>query len=101
MFKYWRKKMNLESKIRNIQDFPKPGIGFKDITTLLKDGEAFKEAVDRIVENLKDKDIDYVVGPEARGFLLGAPVAYALGVGFIPIRNQVNYLQKWLALNMI
>lgn len=79
--------MNLESKIRNIQNFPKPGIGFKDITTLLKDGEAFKEAVDRIVENLKDKDIDYVVGPEARGFLLGAPVAYALGVGFVPIRK--------------
>ena len=79
--------MNLESKIRNIQDFPKPGIGFKDITTLLKDGEAFKEAVDRIVENLKDKDIDYVVGPEARGFLLGAPVAYALGIGFVPIRK--------------
>lgn len=79
--------MNLESKIRNIQDFPKPGIGFKDITTLLKDGEAFKEAVDRIVENLKDKEVDYVVGPEARGFLLGAPVAYALGVGFVPIRK--------------
>ena len=79
--------MNLESKIRNIQDFPKPGIGFKDITTLLKDGEAFKEAIDKIVENLKDKDIDYVVGPEARGFLLGAPVAYALGAGFVPIRK--------------
>ena len=79
--------MNLESKIRNIQDFPKSGIGFKDITTLLKDGEAFKEAIDKIVENLKDKDIDYVVGPEARGFLLGAPVAYALGVGFVPIRK--------------
>lgn len=79
--------MNLESKIRNIQDFPKPGIGFKDITTLLKDGEAFKEAIDKIVENLKDKDIDYIVGPEARGFLLGAPVAYALGVGFVPIRK--------------
>ena len=79
--------MNLESKIRNIQDFPKPGIGFKDITTLLKDGEAFREAIDIIVENLKDKNIDYVVGPEARGFLLGAPVAYALGVGFVPIRK--------------
>lgn len=79
--------MNLESKIRNIQDFPKPGIGFKDITTLLKDGDAFREAVDIIVENLKDKNIDYVVGPEARGFLLGAPVAYALGVGFVPIRK--------------
>ena len=79
--------MNLESKIRNIQDFPKPGIGFKDITTLLKDGEAFKAAIDKIVENLKDKDIDYVVGPEARGFLLGAPVAYALGAGFVPIRK--------------
>lgn len=79
--------MNLESKIRNIQDFPKPGIGFKDITTLLKDGDAFKEAIDKIVENLKDKDVDYIVGPEARGFLLGAPVAYALGVGFVPIRK--------------
>lgn len=79
--------MNLESKIRNIQDFPKPGIGFKDITTLLKDGEAFKAAIDKIVENLKDKEVDYVVGPEARGFLLGAPVAYALGVGFVPIRK--------------
>lgn len=79
--------MNLESKIRNIQDFPKPGIGFKDITTLLKDGEAFKAAIDKIVENLKDKEVDYVVGPEARGFLLGAPVAYALGAGFVPIRK--------------
>ena len=79
--------MNLESKIRNIQDFPKPGIGFKDITTLLKDGEAFKAAIDKIVENLKDKEVDYVVGTEARGFLLGAPVAYALGAGFVPIRK--------------
>ena len=79
--------MNLESKIRNIQDFPKPGIGFKDITTLLKDGEAFKAAIDKILENLKDKEVDYVVGPEARGFLLGAPVAYALGAGFVPIRK--------------
>ncbi|WP_300279424.1 adenine phosphoribosyltransferase [Peptacetobacter sp.] len=79
--------MNLESKIRNIQDYPKPGIGFKDITTLLKDGEAFKQAIDTIVDNLKDKEIDYIVGPEARGFLLGAPVAYALGVGFVPIRK--------------
>ena len=79
--------MNLESKIRNIQDFPKPGIGFKDITTILKDGEAFKAAIDKIVENLKDKEVDYVVGPEARGFLLGAPVAYALGAGFVPIRK--------------
>ena len=79
--------MKLESKIRNIQDFPKPGIGFKDITTLLKDGEAFKAAIDKIVENLKDKEVDYVVGPEARGFLLGAPVAYALGAGFVPIRK--------------
>lgn len=79
--------MNLESKIRNIQDYPKPGIGFKDITTLLKDGDAFKEAIDIIVENLKDKEIDYIVGPEARGFILGTPVAYALGVGFVPIRK--------------
>ena len=80
--------MNLKSVIREIPDFPEKGIGFKDITTLIKDKEAFKYAVDLIVQDLKDKDIDYIVGPEARGFLMGAAVAYALGVGFVPIRKK-------------
>lgn len=79
--------MDLKSKIRVIEDFPIKGISFKDITTLTKDKDAFKEAVDRVVEDLKTKDVDYIVGPEARGFLFGAAVAYALGVGFIPVRK--------------
>lgn len=79
--------MDLKGKIRIIEDFPKKGISFKDITTVLKDGEAFKDVIDKMVEIVKDKEIDLVVGPEARGFVLGAPVAYALGVGFVPVRK--------------
>lgn len=79
--------MDLKSKIRVIEDFPERGISFKDITTLIKEKEAFAEVVNRIVEDLKDKEVDYIAGPEARGFLLGAAVAYALGVGFIPVRK--------------
>lgn len=79
--------MDLKSKIRVIEDFPIEGISYKDITNLIKDKVAFKNAVDMIVEDLKDKNIDYIVGPEARGFLFGAAAAYALGVGFIPVRK--------------
>lgn len=79
--------MDLKSKIRVIEDFPVEGISFKDITTLTKDKKAFKQAVEKIVEDLKNKEIDYIVGPEARGFLFGAAVAYALEVGFIPLRK--------------
>ena len=80
--------MDLKDKIRVIEDFPKKGISFKDVTTLALDGEAFKQTIDTFVECLKDKKIDVVVGPEARGFLFGAPVAYGLGVGFVPIRKE-------------
>lgn len=80
--------MDLRDKIRQIPDFPKEGIVFRDITTLIKDKDAFKEAVDEIVSDLKDKKIDYIVGPEARGFLMGSAVAYALGVGFVPVRKK-------------
>lgn len=79
--------MDLLNSIRIIEGFPKEGISFKDITTLLKDGGAFKESVDLIVSNLKEKNIKYIAAPEARGFILGSAVAYALGVGFIPIRK--------------
>lgn len=79
--------MDLREKIRIIEDFPKEGISFKDITTLIADGEGLKASVDKIVDNLKDKNIDLIVGPEARGFIFGVPVAYALGVGFIPVRK--------------
>ena len=79
--------MNLKNSIRIIEDFPKKGISFKDITTLLQDGKVLKQTIDGIVEYLKDKQVDVIVGPEARGFLFGVPVAYALGAGFVPVRK--------------
>lgn len=79
--------MDLKSKIRVIEDFPVEGISFKDITTLIKEGDTFKEVVDIIKEDLKGKNIDYIVGPEARGFILGSALAYSMGVGFIPVRK--------------
>lgn len=79
--------MDLKSKIRVIEGFPKEGISFKDITTLISDKDAFKEAVEIIAKNLEDKNIDYIVGPEARGFVFGSAVAYAMNKGFIPIRK--------------
>ena len=79
--------MDLKSKIRVIEDFPVKGISFKDVTTLTKDSKACKYAVDKFVENLKDKNVDYIVGPEARGFLFGSAVAYGLNAGFVPVRK--------------
>lgn len=79
--------MDLKSKIRVIEGFPKEGISFKDITTLISDGDAFKQAVDIIKKNLENRNIDYIVGPEARGFVFGSAVAYALNIGFIPVRK--------------
>lgn len=80
--------MNLKDWIRIVPDFPQPGISFKDITTLLKDGGAYRESVDRLKELVQGWGIDKIAGPEARGFVIGAPLAYALGVGFIPIRKS-------------
>lgn len=80
--------MDLKDKIRVIEGFPHEGISFKDITTLIQDKEALKEAIDQIVEHLKDKNIDIIVAPEARGFIFGVPVAYALGAGFVPVRKK-------------
>ena len=79
--------MELKDKVRIVMDFPKQGISFKDITTLLKDPEAYVYTVDCLVKYCREKGADVIVGPEARGFVLGAPVAYALGVGFVPVRK--------------
>ena len=79
--------MDLKQTVREIKDFPKEGINFKDITTLLQNGEALKFAIDQIIADLKDKNVDVIVGPEARGFLMGTPVAYGMGVGFVPVRK--------------
>ena len=91
--------MNLKEKIRVIDNFPKEGISFKDITTLISDGEALKEAIDQIVEHLKDKKIDVIVGPEARGFIFGVPAAYALGIGFIPVRKPGKLPGETISIN--
>lgn len=79
--------MGLEEKIRCVPDFPKPGILFRDITTLLLDGEAFAEVIDRMTEYYAEKKITKVVGIESRGFIFGAPLALRLGCGFVPIRK--------------
>ena len=79
--------VNLKLKIRTIPDFPKPGIQFRDITTLLSDPQAFNTVVERFVERYQDEQIDLVVGVESRGFIIGAPLALRLGKGFIPIRK--------------
>jgi adenine phosphoribosyltransferase len=79
--------VEVQSYIRAIPDFPIPGILFRDITPLLKDKQGFKAAIDLFVERFKGRDIDYVVGIEARGYMLGAPLAYAIGAGFVPVRK--------------
>ncbi|RME79219.1 MAG: adenine phosphoribosyltransferase [Chloroflexi bacterium] len=79
--------MDLASKIRNVPDFPVKGILFYDITTLLKDGEAFKASVDQLAERYAGQQIDLVVGVESRGFIFGTALAYKLGAGFVPVRK--------------
>ena len=73
--------------IREVPDFPKPGINFYDITTLLKDPSGLEETIDALTELCRGLDIDTVIGVESRGFIFGAPLAYQLGVGFIPVRK--------------
>jgi adenine phosphoribosyltransferase len=82
-----RRLVQLESLIRAIPDFPIPGILFRDITPLLADPDGFRAMVDLFVQKYSGAKIDYVVGIEARGYMLGAPVAYALKAGFIPVRK--------------
>ena len=79
--------MDLAALIRDVPDFPEQGILFKDITTLLRDPEAFHEAVEQLAARVKGLEIDLVVAVESRGFILGAPLAYKLGVGFVPVRK--------------
>jgi adenine phosphoribosyltransferase len=79
--------VEVQSYIRAIPDFPIPGILFRDITPLLKDKQGFKAAIDLFVDTYKNRQIDYVVGIEARGYMLGAPLAYSIGAGFVPVRK--------------
>jgi adenine phosphoribosyltransferase len=79
--------LQLETLIRAIPDFPLPGILFRDITPMLKDARGFKAAIDRFVDAYRDARLDLVVAIEARGYIFGAPLAYALGTGFVPVRK--------------
>ena len=86
----------VKGMIRDVIDFPKPGIVFKDITTALKDAETLKKMVDFLCENFKTEEIDYIIGLESRGFIFGVPVAYILNAGFIPIRKPNKLPAKTL-----
>ncbi len=91
--------VDTERLIRAIPDFPIPGILFRDITPLLKDKQGFKEMIDLFVDRFKGRGIDYVVGVEARGYMIGAPLAYAIGAGFIPVRKPGKLPYSKLAEN--
>lgn len=92
----------LKNYIRNIPDFPKKGIIFRDITTLIENKQAFKKAVDLMVEPFKKAKIDKVAGVEARGFIFGGAIAYKLGAGFVPIRKKgkLPYKTKSITYNL-
>lgn len=80
--------MDLSKFIASVPDYPEKGVVFRDISPLMADGDAYQYATEQIVEYAKDKDVEMIVGPEARGFIVGCPVAYALGVGFAPARKK-------------
>ncbi|MCK7488513.1 MAG: adenine phosphoribosyltransferase [Bacillus subtilis] len=91
--------MKFSDYIRNVPDFPIPGIQFKDITTLIGNGEAFHAAVDELAAYAKAQGAEVVVGPDARGFILGCPVAYALKAGFVPVRKPGKLPRKTIDFN--
>lgn len=80
--------MNYKDYIANVPDFPEKGIIFRDISPLMANGPVFQEAIQDIVDFARDKEVEVIVGPEARGFIVGCPVAYELGIGFIPARKK-------------
>jgi len=88
--------MDLKAKIRRVPEFK--GVVFWDITPLLKDKKAFKETIDKMAEHYKGTDIDVIVSNEARGFIIGAPLAYTLGVGFVPVRKKGKLPSKCVQL---
>jgi adenine phosphoribosyltransferase len=89
--------MNLKDYIASIPDFPSEGILFRDITPLMADGDAFKEACDQLIEFAKKVGAEVVAGPESRGFIFGCPVAYALDIGFVPFRKPGKLPRKTIS----
>ena len=91
--------MNLTDSIRTIPDYPKPGIMFRDITTLLGDARAFRRAVDELVQPFAGRKVDKVAGIEARGFILGGAVAHQLSAGFVPLRKKGKLPHQTIAVD--
>ncbi|MFF3025056.1 adenine phosphoribosyltransferase [Gottfriedia sp. NPDC057948] len=91
--------MNLKDYITIVPDWPKEGVQFKDISSLMNDGKAYKEATDQIVAYAKEKDVDLIVGPEARGFIVGCPISYALEIGFAPVRKPGKLPREVISYN--
>ncbi len=87
-------RMNIESQIRTIPDYPVPGVMFRDITTLLKCSKAFHETISLLAERYQHSNVEKIVGIESRGFIFGASLADRLKTGFVPIRKKENYLMK-------
>lgn len=90
--------MDFREKIEIVDGFPKEGISFKDITPLIGDGAVFKALIDELADRLRKLNVDYIAGPEARGFIFGVPLAYALGVGFVPIRKKGKLPQETVSI---
>ncbi|ETA74868.1 adenine phosphoribosyltransferase [Ligilactobacillus equi] len=80
--------VDLHNYVASIPDYPEKGVVFRDLSPLMADGQAYKQATDQIVQFARDKGVEMIVGPEARGFIVGCPVAYDLGVGFAPARKK-------------
>lgn len=91
--------MDLKKYIATIQDFPKEGILFRDITPLMANGEAFKEACSDMVEFARNVGAEVIVGPESRGFIFGCPVAYEMGIGFVPVRKPGKLPRETVSIN--
>ena len=102
--------MKLEDYIASIENYPKEGVTFRDISPLMADGNAYSYAIREIVQYATDKKIDMIVGPEARGFIVGCPVAFELGIGFAPVRKpgklpreviSANYEKEYVLIHFV
>lgn len=91
--------MDFKQYITIVEDFPKKGIRFKDITTLMQNGEVYQKAINELVNFSKEKEAELIVGPEARGFVVGCPMAYSLGVGFVPVRKKGKLPREVISVN--
>lgn len=91
--------MDLTKYIASVPDYPEKGVVFRDISPLMADGEAYKYATQQIVNYAKDKNVEMIVGPEARGFIVGCPVAYELGIGFAPARKKGKLPREVIEVN--